>query len=163
MLSDFQQKTVWDGWLSAEIRAAYFAELSGRYQRAQKYLVAGSLVLSSGATLALVSSAIPASYAWVKPVLTLMAAILSAWSLVAKNERGSIDCADLHFRWNTLAMDYEALWADVHSDDAAGQLAQLRRREAELSKSSTAMPDKVGLMLKCQENIVMHHQHQLTA
>jgi hypothetical protein len=36
MLSAYQQKLVWDGLLGAEIRSAYFAELSGRYVRIQR-------------------------------------------------------------------------------------------------------------------------------
>jgi len=48
MLSEFQQKILWDAWLSAEIRAGYFALLVGSFQRKQRYLVLASLLLSSG-------------------------------------------------------------------------------------------------------------------
>ncbi len=163
MLSEFQQKIVWDAMLSAEIRSAYFAELSGRYQRTQRRLVVGSLLLSSGAFLSLVTSTVPTSLSWVKPALAFMAAALSFWSLVAKNERSSIDAADLHFRWNMLAIDFQGVWADIYAGDSADRLAELRKREAELSKSSTALPDDQSLMEKCQENVLMHHQQELTA
>ena len=157
MLNEVQQKSVWDGWLSAEIRAAYFAELARRYQQYQKVLTASTLVLASGATAALLSS-LPSGWAWLRPVLTALAAILSAVSLVAKNERSSIDCADLHSRWSNLAVDYEALWSDVYDESAQTQLMALKRREIEISKSSTSMPEDEELLIKCQDNIVMHHQ-----
>ena len=83
---------------------------------------------------------------------------MSAVSLVAKNERSSIDCADLHSRWANLAVDYEALWSDVYAESAPEQLSVLKRREIEISKSSTSMPEDETLLVKCQDNVVMHHQ-----
>ena len=163
MLNDFQQKNVWDGLLGAEIRAAYFAELSRKYQQTQKHLTVGTLVLSSGATLALLTTIVPQNLSWVKPTLTLVAAVLSLWSLVSKNERNSIECADLHFRWQRLADGYAVLWSDVYADGAAERLDGLRLEEAQISKSSTAMPDDAKLMTACQDNIVMHHQAELAA
>jgi hypothetical protein len=163
MLNDFQQKNVWDGLLGAEIRAAYFAELSRKYQQTQKFLTLGTLLLSSGATIALLTTLVPANLNWVKPVLTLVAAGLSLWSLVSKNERNSIDCADLHFRWQRLADGYEILWSDVYAEDAVERLNILRLEEAQISKSSTSMPDDSRLMSACQDNVVMHHQAELVA
>jgi hypothetical protein len=129
MLSDFQQTTVWESWLAAEIRAAYFAELVQRFQSRQRFLVVGSLLLTSGATITLLTTIVPPNLIWIKPTLTLLAAGLSLWSLVAKNERSSIECADLHLRWNTLAMQYETLWSNMYAEDAAVTLMQLRAEE----------------------------------
>ena len=146
MLSTFQQKVVWDNLLGAEIRAAYFAELSGRYLKKQRLLNLGTLLLSSGAFLSLVTTAVPSRYGWIKPMLALLAAGLSTWSLIAKNERGTIDSADLHFRWNMLAMEYRRIWADVDAESAPMKLHELEKREAELSKSSVTFPDDAELM-----------------
>ena len=157
MLNELQQKSVWDSWLSAEIRAAYFAELARRYQQFQKALTASTLILTSGATVALLSS-VPQGWAWLRLAFAALAAIVSAVSLVAKNERSSIDCADLHSRWANLAVDYEALWSDVYAENAPEQLSALKRREIEISKSSTSMPEDESLLVKCQDNVVMHHQ-----
>ena len=157
MLNDLQQKSVWDGWLSAQIRAAYFAELARRYQQYQKALTASTLVLASGATAALLRG-LPGHWILLRPSLTALAAVLSAVSLVAKNERSSIEFADLHSRWFDLAIDYESLWSDVYSESAATELLALKRREVEISKSSTSMPEDKNLLVKCQDNIVMHHQ-----
>jgi hypothetical protein len=160
MLSEYEQRTVWDGMLGAEIRAQYFAELSGRYQARQRWLVLGTLVLSSGAFLSLVTTVVPASLGWVKPLLALLAAILSLWSLLARNERNSIDSADLQFRWNMLAVDYQRIWADVDSETARTRLQELQERDAVLSKSSTAFPDDETLMAKCQKYVEMHHRSE---
>jgi hypothetical protein len=161
-LSDFQQKTLWEAWLSAEIRANYFALLSVRYQSRQKLFTAGSLVLSSGATVSFLVTVIPENFSWVRPALTLAAAVLSAFALVSRNERSAIDCQDLHSRWNTLAMEYEDLWANVYAEDASETLRQLRKKEAEISKSSTAMPAISRLLNRAQDS-VMHHQDQVAA
>jgi len=163
MLSDFQQTTVWESWLSAEIRAAYFAELVQRFQSRQKFLVVGGLLLSSGATITLLTAIVPPNLNWIKPTLTLLAAGLSLWSLVAKNERSSIDCADLHLRWNTLALQYETLWSNMYADDAVTKLIQLRTEELTISKSSTSLPSYTRLMEKVQQNVVLQHQNQLAA
>ncbi len=163
MLSDHQQEQVWTGWLESEIRAAYFADLVQRFQGVQKALVVLSLFLSSGATITLLTTIVPPQLGWVKPLLTLLAAAISLWSLVAKYERSATECADLHFRWNKLAMAYEDLWGNMYEDEAAGTLNQLREEDASISKSSTSMPSYVGLLRKAQKNILMHHQHQLAA
>lgn len=163
MLSEFQQQAVWDGWLSAEIRSGYFAELVTRYQARQRYLVVGGLLLSSGATVTLLTTVVPPAYAWIKPLLTVLAALTSLWSLVAKNERNAIDCADLHLRWNNLAAEYEAIWANVYADDAEARLAQVRKEESLLSKSSTSMPRYDRLLAKVQDNVMMHHRSEVTA
>ncbi len=158
MLSEFQQDTVWQGWLSAEIRAGYFAALVNRFQQRQKFLVVSGLLLSSGATIALLTAVVPPHLGWIKPMLTLLAAGMSLWSLVAKNERNAMDAADLHFRWNTLAIGYEALWADMYIEDAPEKLAKLRKEEAVIPKSSTGMPLYGRLLAKVQDNVVLHHQ-----
>jgi uncharacterized protein YndB with AHSA1/START domain len=47
MLSDLQRQRVWEAWLSAEIRANYFAELSGYYHRLQRALTWLTLLLAA--------------------------------------------------------------------------------------------------------------------
>lgn len=132
MLSDYQQEHVWTGWLAAEIRAAYFADLVQRFQSVQKFLVVLSLLLSSGATITLLTTIVPPQLGWVKPLLTLLAAAVSLWSLVAKYERSATECADLHFRWNKVGMAYENLWGNMYADEASEILNQLRQEDASI-------------------------------
>ncbi len=156
MLSDYQVKLVWEGMLGAETRAAYFGELSHRLLARQKWLTLASLLLSSGAGVALITSAVPAHLGWIKPAMAFLAAGIGLWSLVARNDRGSIDAADLHSRWLTVALSYEAIWEDVTQEDALEQLRVCQMREAELSKSSTSLPDIARLMVKAQDLVIMH-------
>ena len=158
MLLEFQQAILWDAWLSAEIRSGYFASLSSRFLKTQRLLSFSSLILSSGAAVTIAISALPPQYAWTRFVLSATAAGFSLWSLIAKSERSAIDCADLHSRWNALAMEYGDLWGDMHADDAVERLATLRKREVEISKSSTAMPEDLKLLEEVQNNVVMHHK-----
>src|SRR5213593_2765030 len=81
MLSEFQQKVVWEEWLSAEMRANYFADLAGRYQANQRLLTWLTLIFSSGAATTLLSDWLPRTFGWVRPVLALSAAGVSFFSL----------------------------------------------------------------------------------
>jgi fucose 4-O-acetylase-like acetyltransferase len=157
MLSELQQKAVWESWLSSEIRANYFADLSYRYQFRQRALTWLTLAFSSGAFATLVTDWLPVEFAWIKAALVFLAAALSLWSLVVQNQKNATDCSDLHFRWNKLAGEFESLWGHMYSEDAAILLEALKEKGAELSKSGTAFPNKARLMEKWQEHVVQHH------
>ena len=158
MLTEPQQKNVWDGWLRSEIYANYFADLSDRYRREQRVLTLLTLVFSSGAFVTLMADWLPPSFLWVRPVLALLTAVLSLWSMVAQNQGHATDCADLHFRWNTLASQYEALWnTGMYAADADSILQSLIHKEAEISKTATAFPNHPKRMEKWQDHVVRHH------
>lgn len=153
MLSEAQQKTVWEGWLGAEIRANYFADLCGRYQRWQRLLQWATLFTSSGAVAALLRNLDPA----VPLVLALITAGLSLWSAVHTYTTRATDCSDLHFRWRRLALEFEALWQDMYADDSQATLAALRQKDAELGKSSASYPNDERRLAKWQDHVVRHH------
>lgn len=155
-LSALQRKSVWEGWLSAEIRAHYFAELCHDFQWVQRVVTWGILAASSGALASLVAG-LPDGWHWLRPALALATAGLSLWSLVANYSKNSSDCSDLHLRWNRLAIDYQALWEDMYTVKAPERLSELLQRDAELSKSSTALPNREPLMRKWQARVVNHH------
>lgn len=73
---------------------------------------------------------------------TLVAALLSAFSLVQHNQKRVTDCQDLHFRWNRLSDEYRALWDDMYSEDAPKKFGMLAEKSAELSKSSATVPNR---------------------
>lgn len=162
MLTDFQREKLWEFLIATETRADYFAALSQRYQNRDRWLIFGGLMFSSSAAAAFLAG-LPERLAWVKAALALIATILNALSLVARNERSAIECSDLHFRLNTLAFDAEQLWNNTYADDAASCWEGLRRRGAEISKTSTSMPDDARLMAKMQDNVLMHHKRELVA
>jgi hypothetical protein len=152
-LSEAQQKNVWDGWLGAEIRANYFADLCGRYQRWQRLITFATLLTSSGAVAAILRNLDPA----VQLSLALLTAALSLWSTVHNYNKSGTDWSDLHFRWRTLARQYEALWQDMYAPDSPATLAALLVKDAEIGKSSTAFPHRERLMAKWQDHVVSHH------
>jgi hypothetical protein len=59
MLSELQQRSVWENWLSAEIRANYFAESCLIYQRRQRVVTWLTLAASSGAFATLIKGCQP--------------------------------------------------------------------------------------------------------
>ena len=56
MLSEAQQKRVWERRLGSEIRAKYFAELSGRYSKRQRFATWSTLLFSSSDAVSLIAS-----------------------------------------------------------------------------------------------------------
>ena len=163
MLSELQRKSVWEGWLSAEIRANYFADLCYRYQSRQRAINWLLLLSSSGAFLSLVSDWLPPGYGWVRPTLAAVTAGLSGWSLIGQNQKHSTDCSDVSFRWSRLAIDFQALWDEMYSPDAVVRLRGLMDRMTELSKTSHAFPNKENLMSKWEAHVVQHHTSPIAA
>ena len=156
MLTELQQKRVWEGMLSAEIRANYFADLSGRYHRRQLVSTWLTLFLSSGAFATFVFKDLPTGLTWVRPLLALLTAALSAYSLVAQNQKLAVDSVDLHARWNNLAREYENLWGETYGADAVERLQKLEERGVELSKSGASFRYDEKAMLKWQLHVEKH-------
>lgn len=162
MLSKLQQKTVWETWLSSEMRANYFADMAGRYQTTQKWLTWLTLIFSSGVFAAILTS-VPSSWSWIKPGLALVTVAVSLLSLVWQNQKNAAECSDLHFRWSRLASEYQALWDDMYSDQAPQRFRELDEKSAELSKSSMGIPYKENRMLKWEDYVLRHHGIRATA
>ncbi len=158
VLSQTQQRAVWEGWLGAEIRAYYFADLGYRDQRRQQLVTWLTLASSSGAAVTLIADWLPPDLGWIRPVLALATAGLSLWTLVAHYQKNATDSADLHFRWNTLAARYQALWDHMYDPDAPVTLQQLKQIAAEISKSSMALPYDADRMGKWQDLVEAHHR-----
>ncbi len=161
-LSDFEQTRLWESLIGAETRSQYFAVLVQRLRVRQRWLTVGSLVLSSGAAIALLTSVMP-NYSWVKGLLALASAIFSAISLVSSNEKNAIESADLSYRWQSLGFQYQQLWSNMYAEDAPETLQRLQEEEAKVSKSSTALPNDVKLMTKAEDNVTMHWQIRVAA
>jgi hypothetical protein len=157
MLSEFQQKEVWEEWIASEVRSLYYADLSGHYLRFQSALTWSTIFLASGATAAVISDWIPKEYGWIKPTLTALTAGISYLTLVMQNQKRHTDCADLHFKWNRLAAEYKALWNDMYSEDAPSKLARLSEKAAEISKSGLSIGNKEKIMLKWENHVLQHH------
>ena len=157
MLSVEQQRRVWEGWLSAEIRANYFADLSSGYHRYQRWATWLTLFLSSGAAAAVLYSSNASWLFWVRVVLTLLTTGVSLYSLVAQNQKMAIDSAGIHAGWNKLAREFERLWEDMYAPTALARLNALEDQAAELSQRATAFPYRERLMVRWQDHVVRHH------
>jgi outer membrane murein-binding lipoprotein Lpp len=155
MLSEAQQKRVWEGMLGAEIRANYFADLSGRLQGRQRAAVWAGLVLSLSAVVS-VAASLPAPYSWIRLVLTVATAGIIAYSVVLQNQKFAVDASDLHARWNRLSNDYERLWVDVYANDGEARLSMLEDHKAELSKAGSGFKYDQGRILKWETHVVAH-------
>lgn len=155
MLTELQRRDVWEVWLSAEIRADYFADLALAYDRKQAAATWIALLASSAAVLTSVTQLMPEAK-WVPPVL---AAAASFYSLTAQNQKKATECRDLHFRWNKLAQEFRALWADMHADDAPQRLARLNEKRAEVSRAATALPYQRRRMLRWQRLVEAQHAY----
>ena len=161
-LSELQQKTLWEEWLGAEIRANYFAELCRHYQQIQRVITCATLVASSGAAVTWFAT-LPPQWNWLRPTLLLVTAGLSLWGFVVNYNKHVTDRSDLHFRWNTLSHAYEALWGDMYSSRAPERLAELRQRGAELSKTGAPYPNKKSRMIKWTRYVIDRHAQAATA
>ncbi len=154
MATESQRVRVWEGWLGAEIRADYYGDLAGTYLARQRVATWLTLLSSSGAVATLLTR-VSQTHDWLPAVLALLAAGLSLYAVVAQNVKTAVDSQDLHHRWSKLAADYRGLWdalngADDTVDVSSG-LAQLSEREAEASKSGTALPYSPRRLLKWQD------------
>src|ERR1700745_417908 len=124
MLTESQQKRVWEGMLGAEIRSNYFAGLSARYGTKQRLATWATLVSSSGAAVALMAR-LPDDLQWIRLSCALAAAGISIYSVVMQNQKLAVDASDLHARWIRLAKDCQRLWENVYVEDAVERLDAL--------------------------------------
>jgi hypothetical protein len=139
MLSDAQSTRVWQGMLGAEIRAKYFAELSGRYLERQKWGTWFTLLFASSNAIALLT-AMPQTITWIRLLLAVCATGTSIYLALAGNAKKAFDCSTLHERWSRLHQGYRSIWEDTESPDAPALLKELDSREIEVSNSATSLP-----------------------
>ena len=163
MLSSHQQKDTWEEWLASEVRANYFAELVGHYQRRQRNLMWGILVLSSGAFTTSLSDWLPQQYRWFRAILPLLAAGLSLWLLLARYERSAAECSDLFLEWSGLGREFKGLWENMYLDGASDTLTSLLDKRDKLSKRCTNFPNRRDRVLKWERYVVAQHQDRLPA
>ena len=152
MLNAPQQARVWEGLISAEVRANYFADLARRYHRQQRVITWMTLVFSSGALLSIIAK-LPSEFSWVAPILALMTSALSFYSLAFQNEKKAIDAMDLHFKWSSLSNEYEQLWENMYVEDAQARFARLNEKVVDLGRLATSFPVDEKRLLNWQNRV----------
>lgn len=156
-LNELERQRLWEHWLAAEMRANYFAELAYFYRRRQQVATWSALVLSAGASVALLKG-MPDDWQWVAPTLTLLTAAVSIYSVTAQNQKQATDAAELHLGWRSVAADYQRLWeSGMYSPDAKERLDAIEARSAVLSKAGTSFPANRRRLVKWQKYVEQQH------
>jgi hypothetical protein len=156
MLTEQQRKDVWEGWLSGEMRACYFADLCGRSARRDRWIMWATFVLSSGAAYALVAG-LRDGFVWVAPTLALLTAALTGYSLAAQHRQSASQMSDVASQWSSLSLAWKTLWETQHDPDAPKTLAALLQREESISKVCYPLPVKRRLLAKWQDHVLAQH------
>lgn len=150
-LTDSQQYDVGERWVTANIRAHYFADLCSHYAGTQKYFTWAVLIFSSGATVALLGK-LPPKLAFLPSVLAVITTAISLFSVVQRYSDTSTECSDLHASFNRLATEYNLLRHDMDSADALERLKTLIAKGEEISKRTAKIPYEEKRMLKWQHH-----------
>lgn len=161
MLSEFQITQVWEGMLTAETRALYFADLAARYSRQKQWITGLSLLLSSGAAVTVLAQAPH----WVPAVLSLAVAAATAYAIAVNLDGRILTMAKLHTAWSKIAMQYAQLWNHTEDEDAEQILTEILGSEREPSElAATGAPNDQELLGKWQDHVfAMYHlsgQHE---
>ena len=157
MLQESQQHRLYKEWIGAETRALFFAEKSSASLAIQRRITGASLALSSFAVVTLAARLDPI----VPAALSVITAILSAYSLVAQHQKKAVDAADLHSKWNRLSMEYARLWDKWYTDEAGTTLDSLEEKSVEISKSSVSFPNDETAMRKWELHVLHEHGHKV--
>jgi hypothetical protein len=156
MLSEAQQKRVWEGMLASEIRANYFAELSGIFLRRQQFATWATLLFSSADVAAFLAK-LPEELTWIRLACAVCTAATSIYLALSGNERKAFDSKELYSRLNRLHAAYQEIWENVNSDGAADRIKPLEDQAIEASNLAITLPNHEKSMLKWQNHTEKHY------
>jgi uncharacterized membrane protein len=150
VLNEFQTTRVWENMLAAETRSLYFGDLAFRYTRVKQWITGLSFFLSSGAAATLIGKA----PGWVPIVLSLVVAVITAYSMAVGLDRKVSTMAKLHSSWNRIAQEYSRLWNHTSDDDAEEQMEKIVRLAVEPSElATTDAPNDQKLLGQWQDRV----------
>lgn len=143
MLTENEVGRIWQRMLEAEVRSMYFADLAAKYTKQKQIITGVSFFLSSGAAATLI-----ASLKTIPIVLSIIVAILMAYSIAVNLDVRIRTLSKLHNEWNFLDWEYEHLWNHWSDSDAEDTLDKLIERARAASEIATEMPDDPERMSK---------------
>jgi hypothetical protein len=150
MLTETQIADVWEGQVSAEVRALYFGDLASDYARRKQWITGLSFFLSSGAAATLIAK-LPL---WVPIALSIIVAVITAYAVAVNLDSKIRTMAKLHYAWNQIGNDYRRLWNHTFSEEAESELADIQRREMEFSElATTDAPNDPKRMLRWTDQV----------
>ena len=155
MLTEDQIKDVWEGRISAEVRALYFGDLASSYSTRKQWITGISFFLSSGAAASLIGKA----PIWVAVTCSVIVAVITAYAVAVNLDSKIRTMAKLHYAWNQIGLDYGRLWSHTWSDEAESELMEIQHREAEFSEiATTDAPNDQKRLEKSHDQVIrMHH------
>lgn len=132
MLSRSEIDLVWKYMLEAEVRAYYFGDLTGKYQRKKELITFVTFFLSTGAAATLIAK-LPS---WIPIILALITSAATTYSIVFGLDRKLIVMAQLHSQWMKIASDYEYLYHHWSVSEAGELLNDIQVREKQASETA---------------------------
>ena len=147
MLTENESSLVWRNSFEAEIRSLYFAQQAVRYTKYKQVITGISFFASSGAAVTLFSSA----PRWVPAALSVIVAVLAAYSMSVSLDRRIGAICKLHSEWNHLNSEYENLWEHWYEERAKDTLTNLLKRGREASQIALEMPYDAKAMDKWEK------------
>jgi len=149
-LTEDQVADLWDRRISAEVRSLYFADLANVLSKRKQWMTGVSFFLSSGAAATLLAK----QPTWVAIVLSVIVALMAAYSFALNLDLKIKTMAKLHSSWSQLSIDYARLWNHTYADTAEQELDDLVGRELELSElSATDAPNDEARMARWQDRV----------
>jgi hypothetical protein len=152
MLTPAERQRVWHNLYTSEVRNHYYARLSGRYQRQGTALTWFNLVLSGGAAGTFVSSTIAKPYPFVPPMLAIVSAGISAYSLLAKKERKGIDASKLSQKYSQLAHKFDIVFGRMKTTTSS-ELEKLEEERTAMGEAAHTLAFSKSLMRQSQDDV----------
>ena len=153
-LFEEELRDIWERQIQAETRALYFADLTATYAKYKQALTFLTFFLSSGAAATLIGK-LPS---WVPLVLSLLGAVISAYSVAVGLDRRIATLSKLHGDWTILANGYAQLRARPEIEEAESVLSDLRRRDLEASAlATTEAPNQPKRMDRWTDHVFRAH------
>jgi len=150
-LSPAEQQRLREGLYVSEVRNHYYAYLSAHYQHAQVFLTWVTLVLSGGAAATFVAK-FSTNLPWIPPTLAILTAAVSAYSLLAKNERKGIDSSRLSQKYAQVAHPFDVLFGRMQSATSA-ELQDLEQKKIELGEAGQSLAYIKRLMKRAEKDV----------
>jgi len=98
------------------------------------------------------------SPAWIPVTLSIVTAIINAYSSAFGLDSRMRSMAKLYSQNSQLANDYERLWNNVYAEDAAATLDALVHRDTEISETATTeAPNDQKPMGRWQDYVFTQH------
>ncbi|SRR5260221_2806636 len=131
VLTENEQRNVWDKMIQAEVRSYYFADLASHYAKEKQLITGISFFLSSGAAATLIAK-LPS---YIPVALSIIVAILAAYSIAINLDKRVVALSKLHTQWSQLSSGYERLWNHQSDENAAQNYQELLEGGKKASES----------------------------